>query len=388
MATLTADTDIVFIVDVSGSMGSYINKVQNALNNFADSLTAESVSFRLGLIEFESSAMAYEFTDNVETFKNNLGNLSIYGGTENGLNAIQTALSMDFREGVTKHFIMLTDEDYDDNNYSSSNLDSGTIISLLNNEGVVLDVVGSTYDGKDEYEPIANATGGNFYDISSLDYEQLLNDIVQEIIAQVDSITINLNDVGENETGVFVVNEIVTESGETTITSVATFKAAAEEGDIVVGNVTDPNVYVAVAESEYRQNITVPENWKATGTNNDDILRVTGNNATATGGAGADRFYVSSDVNNVAFADFSPNEDSLSFAATIPEQSLHQSMIENALALSNDDINLTFQNTPNLTAELLNTEVNNGGVTNTISELIEGGGRIVLNEEAPVTMAL
>ena len=120
-------------------------------------------------------------------------------------------------------------------------------------------------------------------------------------------------------------------------------------------------------------------------------MNITGNNATVAGNAGNDRFYIASDVSSVAFADYTPSEDSLAFNAHIPEQSLYQSMIENALVLSNNDINLTFQNTPNLTAELAGETVSNGGVTNTISELIAGGptiSEIVVNPDAPVMMSL
>ena len=39
MASLTSDIDIVFLVDTSGSMSSYITKVQNALNNFISIIT-------------------------------------------------------------------------------------------------------------------------------------------------------------------------------------------------------------------------------------------------------------------------------------------------------------------------------------------------------------
>ena len=177
MATLTSDTDIVFIE---------ITKVKNALNNFADSLTDENVTFRIGLIDFgydsNGSSSQYikshGFFEDVETFKNELASLRDSGSYEYGLKAIQTALNMDFREGSTVRFIMLTDEGYQENNsssYSDTYIQSDTIISSLNDSGIVLDVVGDIYDGKDEYEPIANSTGGKFYDINSLDYTTILD---------------------------------------------------------------------------------------------------------------------------------------------------------------------------------------------------------------------
>lgn len=203
-------------------------------------------------------------------------------------------------------------------------------------------------------------------------------------------INVDLNNVGENTGGVFIVNEVTNADGTVSVSSVATFKTAAEEGDIVVGDVTADKVYTARSDTAYAQNITVAENWNVTATNNNDYLNITGNNATVAGSAGNDRFYVSSGVNNATFGDFTPSEDSLSFASQIPENSLYQSMIENALVLSNDNINLTFKNTPNLTTELAGTTVSNGGVTNTISELIAGAtiSDIVVDPDAPVMMSL
>lgn len=404
MAVLQADTDIVFLVDTSGSMRSYIDRVKNALNNFADSLSNENVSFRLGLVDFGGTSSMYDnsyykiydFTDNVEDFQNSLAGLRDTGAYEYGLTAIQGALSMDFRENATKRFIMLTDEGYEENNYSynsDSYVQSETIVAALNNAGVVLDVVGSVYDGKDEYEPIANATGGNFYDINALDYTTILNEIVQGIVIQNDSVTVNLNDVGESTTGIFVVTSYVNDEGNTTTTSAATFKASAEESDTVVGTVTAEKVYVAESGTEFNQNITIPEGWNVTASENNDRLNINGDNATVAGGTGNDRFYVGSSVSDVVFADFAPADDSISFSTKITPGSMNSSTVENELVISNDDISLTFENFTAVTTELYNESVNNGGVTNTVGELIDGEGatdtgRIVINPSAPVMMSL
>ena len=404
MATLTSDTDIVFLVDTSGSMGDEITKVKNALNNFADSLTDENVTFRLGLIDFGYSSndsstqyiKSHGFFEDVETFKNEISTLNDYGGYEYGLTAIRTALEMDFREGATVRFIMLTDEGYEENNnssYSDTYIQADSATSLLNTAGVVLDVVGkmdSSYgysnSCQNEYTPIANATGGNFYDIDSLDYTTILNDIVQEIVNQNDTVMVNLNDVGESETGVFVVS--FASDSATTTSTVATFKTSADASDTVVGNVTADKVYTAAADSEYRQNITIPENWNVTGTNNNDALYVTGNGISVGGGAGNDRFYLSSGVTDTNLVDFTPSEDYLSFGTTIPENSLKKSLLESMLCLSSDDIQLTFQNMTSVTSELLNKSVNNGGITNTIGQLLEGYASNFINPTEPVVMSL
>lgn len=567
MAILQANTDIVFLIDTTSSMSDEINRVKNSISNFADSLAAENVSFRLGLVDFGYYSNGYSnqyvknhgFFEDVETFKNELSALTDDGWDEYGLTAIQSALGMDFNEGVTKRFIMLTNEGYYENGESGtsssySELQADTVIEMLNNAGVVLDVVGSlkvndTYYSwgyhscQDEYEPIANATGGKFYDISLLDYTATFEEIVQGIVTQnTGGVMVDLNDVGENQTGLFIVNKITAEDGTTSINPDAVFVpnalnynnhiyavysnvnttwndaktycenlgghlvtitdeaeqaavqnllqneenpvnsywiggytesevategwqwtsgetipageavnaeganysnwAAGEPNNInenenslmmfnnpypdsgaafgtwndlnsdgtlnsdefygtanigvicewdnaeVVGEVTEANIYTAAENTEYNQNITIPENWDVTATANNDILNITADGVTAEGGEGSDRFAVSSGVNDVVFADFTPADDSLSFADRIPEESLHESYSSGELMLSNDDISLTFQNMAGLTEELLNEEVNNGGFTNTVEQLIESVPYVTVNQDAPVMMSL
>lgn len=151
MAILQANTDIVFLIDTTSSMSDEINRVKNSISNFADSLAAENVSFRLGLVDFGYSyngssnqyVKNHGFFEDVEAFKNELSALTDSGGSEYGLTAIQSALGMDFNEGVTKRFIMLTDEGYEENDYSSSSyIQYDEALALMNNAGVVLDVVG------------------------------------------------------------------------------------------------------------------------------------------------------------------------------------------------------------------------------------------------------
>ena len=203
-----------------------------------------------------------------------------------------------------------------------------------------------------------------------------------------DTVIVNLNDVGESETGVFVITNYVTSDSATATSTVATFKTSAGASDTVVGNVTADKIYVTVADSEYRQNITIPENWNVTATDNNDILHITGNGVSVEGGAGNDRFYLSSGVTDTTLIDFTPSDDYLSFDKTIPENSLIKSMIDEALALSNDDIKLMFKNMTAVTGEFAAEVVNNGGVDNTIGELIEGYAGNILNPTKPVVMSL
>ena len=544
--------DIVFLVDNTSSMSSYIDQVKNNVNSFANSLNGSGIDYRLGLVEFgdiyDSSIKKYEFTSDIETFVADVNAIDLTGGydlPESGLEALvdstNGALSMDFRPEAGKRFIIVTDADFH-NQGESGNGDSGAylvtddVLNQLLANNVFMDVVGTIYSSKPEWEPLANATGGQFYDIKG-DFPSLFQSIVDEIVEQdTDFVTVDLNKVGENQTGLFIVNQVTAEDGTTSInpdavfapnalnynnhiyavysnvnttwndaktycenlgghlvtitdeaeqaavqnllqneenpvnsywmggyteSEVATegwqwtsgetipageavnaeganysnwgyaqpdgdgnnlmmyygenyystlgqwndFPASGENGQEffgtaniglicewdnaeVVGEVTEANIYTAAENTEYSQNITITENWDVTATANNDILNITADGVTAEGGEGSDRFAVSSGVNDVVFADFTPADDSLSFADTIPEESLHESYSSGELMLSNDDINLTFQNMAGLTEELLNEEVNNGGVTNTVEQLIESVPYVTVNQDAPVMMSL
>ncbi len=223
---LKGDTDIVFLIDTSGSMGTYIERVRNALNSFADSLSSANVSYRLGLVDFgydgngssNNYIKSYSFVEDVESFKNELANLPSYGAYEYGLAAIDTALNLDFREDAKKRFVMFTDEGYEENTSQSE-----TILAELGDADVILDVVGrmgtSKGDCQYEWQPMANATGGNFYDISSLD--GALNKIAENITTPV--INVNLKDVPDGDAGVFLLYSTTDENGSTTFSSNATF---------------------------------------------------------------------------------------------------------------------------------------------------------------------
>lgn len=246
MPLLRNDTDIVFLVDTSGSMQRYITRVKNALTSFAEDLNNESVSFRLGLVDFgydnNSSGNQYindhGFFEDVESFENALSALSSNGDQEYGLTAIHTALNMGFRPTATKRFIMLTDEGYQENNNASraSNyIQSETALAEMNNAGVVLDVVGRMNNSiggcQYEYEPLANATGtapanGKFYNIDDMDYTSTLREIVEDIVEQNTGggIAIDLSTVADGQTGMFTLFKQTGENGTTgTLSSNATF---------------------------------------------------------------------------------------------------------------------------------------------------------------------
>ncbi|MBO4401808.1 MAG: VWA domain-containing protein [Selenomonadaceae bacterium] len=395
---LKYDTDIVFIVDTSGSMGTYITNVKNALQYFADSLKKEQFNFRLGLVDFGYSGNGdkdikvhgFASTNNVEEFKTALEGLTASGGDEYGLSAIEAALTMDLNGDVTTRFIMLTDEDYDDTDTGTINLESDTIIDELNSRRIVLDVVGVTNSECEyDYKPLANATGvapanGNFYDINGI-LNDIFKKIAQGIVAQTtDVFAVDLGTVPESEAGVFIVNSSVDAEGNTVFDSVATFKNEADSDDTVIGTVTSGKSYTAdTSEEAYRQSITIPSAWNVTGTEKSDNLKITGNNVTVAGAGGIDIFSVGSGVSNVTFADFTLDEDKIHFTDAIREKSLRERDRNGMLTLYSRDRTLTFQNLSTETdgsvlSDFHSYRISNGGTSTSIESLLFDGADYVI----------
>ena len=186
-------TDIVFIIDNTGSMGGYISQVRANVVSFANDLNASGQDYRLGLVEYgdnnDSSIKTYDFTTNIDTFVNDVNSISLTGGgdgAESGLEALETALSMVSDSANSKRFIVVTDADYHNQGESGDGdsttyLNTATVVDHLKTANVVVDVVGTPYYAQPEWdEPIAQATGGKFYDIDG-SFPEILIDIVDNI---------------------------------------------------------------------------------------------------------------------------------------------------------------------------------------------------------------
>jgi len=132
------NSDIVFIVDESQSMSTYIAALKNKLGAFIDELNKVNANARFAVVGFGGKPRIYTpFTNDTEKVKKAFANLkSDKGGQESGLEAIRMFLkksnkflnysgngngngsftSIDklaWREGSTKTIILVTDEDSD-----------------------------------------------------------------------------------------------------------------------------------------------------------------------------------------------------------------------------------------------------------------------------------
>lgn len=173
--SLIADTsagnnsaDVVFILDVTGSMGDEIDGVKNNLGSFAHNLDSQGVDYRLAMVTFTDVVEnIYDFTNDVNLFQTYIDAQSAHGGgdwQENSLDAIYAGTQLQFREQASREFIWITDAGYHVNTGPTSRTVEEVVDALLF-QGVTCNAV-SGDDIRVQYcEPITVPTGGDWFDI-------------------------------------------------------------------------------------------------------------------------------------------------------------------------------------------------------------------------------
>ena len=175
-------TDIVFIVDKSGSMDSHITDVANNIEKFVRNLESKNVQARLGLVDYESSKdTTYhdfggsKFTTDTNAFIGKLKAIRTTGSDEEATTALShIATSPDYTWGTGKNnrrfAFLVTDEDID---LTPKTPTKDATLKALQDAGISLTVVGKKYDEKD-FDPLVKGTNGLYLDINK-DFADLLN---------------------------------------------------------------------------------------------------------------------------------------------------------------------------------------------------------------------
>ena len=177
-AAATAQADIVFVIDTTGSMGDEITAVKDNIDDFVAQLSSNGVSAALGLVTYEDLMVDGE--DSTQVHKNGASNwfydtasfrtklaaleLGVGGDApECVVDALETARLMGLRGSAGKLFVLVTDAPAKvDNRYGISSLEAQ--IQLLNNAGITC-AVASAGDLQGEYESLYTQTGGLWLDL-------------------------------------------------------------------------------------------------------------------------------------------------------------------------------------------------------------------------------
>lgn len=163
----TAGTDVVFVLDTTGSMSPYIDQTKQFIRDYSAKI--KELNGRVGLVLFRDLGDEYtakKVSDLQSDTTDLLGELelaSAEGGgddPEAALHAIMTALNtMEWQTGATKAIILLTDATF----HAPDQVD-GTTVDMVVKRSLEIDPVNvypliSEYD-KDFYTELADQTSG------------------------------------------------------------------------------------------------------------------------------------------------------------------------------------------------------------------------------------
>jgi len=181
----SGNVNVVFCIDTTGSMDTYINGVKDRAIEFSQILASKGATFKLGLIGFgdlyeKENPSVYNFTDDVTKFQKQVKNIPrTYGGDipESALDSLETAIEL---LATTRHevasksiFILITDAPPHVPTYSGKSVID--ICDMLNSNNVVTYVVArKDRDSIEAYDPITKPHG-KYYDLSDKFYDILDN---------------------------------------------------------------------------------------------------------------------------------------------------------------------------------------------------------------------
>ncbi|OAB40670.1 hypothetical protein PMSD_01875 [Paenibacillus macquariensis subsp. defensor] len=175
---ITTPTDIVFVIDVTGSMGEIIGYIKETVKKFVDSVPSGSkfaiVAYRdiSDVASYYKALEFFSFTNNHNVLKTNLDKLVAAGGgdvEESGLEAIHMAVNKLSGSTNSKRIIFITDAPVHDKGTSQGKAGFflEQMITELTTNKVVLDAIAPT--GGLAYKQIiqlVNSNKGKLYDIN------------------------------------------------------------------------------------------------------------------------------------------------------------------------------------------------------------------------------
>jgi len=175
--------DIVFVHDDSGSLNDEAAQVKQNIQDFVNQLNNSNIDYRIALLPYGggggfSSPEGTVLNNGIlyssaSDFISDLDQMRFDGGTEKAFCAMQKAAQdIVWRPSTQKNIIFITDEDND-----SGCINQIDLIALLQNSNIR---VYALTVGHQEFTDIANATGGNRFNITA-DFTSILSEIGEDI---------------------------------------------------------------------------------------------------------------------------------------------------------------------------------------------------------------
>ena len=176
---MVGTADIVFLLDISGSMGDEINNVKNQMNQFADAINAAGIGARFAVMTYsdefdvpgnsrEKSTLIMNGADqwfsnaSIDAYKSAINGIVLAGGgdfEEAAVDALMyTNKTLTHRKDARVFYIVLTDATYKNaNNYGVSNMASAA--KILADQSINVSVITET-TYYSTYNTLISTTGG------------------------------------------------------------------------------------------------------------------------------------------------------------------------------------------------------------------------------------
>lgn len=197
--------DLVFIVDCTGSMGSYIKQTQKNIRNIAEQISKTAFNVRLSLVEYRDHppqdrsfvTRVHDFTHSVDEMKSWVDGMSASGGgdgPESVADALEKATELNYRKDATKMCILIADAPPHGLDQQGDGFPSGCpegfdpLVSCrkMAEKGITLYFVGcepSVLPYKDFYTGLAFITGGQYVPLQNPDAlsKVVINGALEEV---------------------------------------------------------------------------------------------------------------------------------------------------------------------------------------------------------------
>jgi Mg-chelatase subunit ChlD len=195
--------DFVFVLDITGSMGSHINAVKNNIETFATQLAGSGIDYRLSMITFRDDVIVNGpknpskgvWTNDANVFKSWVRSVSVNGGAdgpEASFDAVGRAVDFSVRDSAQRIIVLFTDAASHVKGDSGAGTDprgvsfiydQNSLIAKLKSNGFVVYVAGpSNAQFRGKGSP-TEETGGRWYAIHA-DISSILKDIREDISNQ------------------------------------------------------------------------------------------------------------------------------------------------------------------------------------------------------------
>jgi len=181
----TDRVNIVFLIDTTGSMDTYITGVKDRAIEFSSILASKGAMYKLGLIGFgdlgeKEKPSVYNFTDDVPKFQKQVKNIPrTYGGDipESSLDALETGIELlnsHRDDGAARNiFILITDAPPHVPTESGKSV--AQICEMLETRAVTTYVVArKDRESIDAYDPLTKPNG-KYYDLNDKFFDILDN---------------------------------------------------------------------------------------------------------------------------------------------------------------------------------------------------------------------